>query len=472
MEEIFMKGNTCGILLLVSCTMFSEVANAAESINLNASQSAYGYFALLVFALAYALVIFEEQTAFSKSKPMVIAAGIIWISVALLAKNMGISEIGKQAVEHMILEFAELMLFLLVAMTYVNTLDERNVFASLKSWLTKKQLSYKQCFWVTGILAFFISPIADNLTTALLMCAVIMAIGEDNHNFILLGCINIVVAANAGGAFSPFGDITTLMVWQKDMLKFSQFFHLFIPALVNFLIPAAIMHRFLPSGVPVDDGIDVQLKYGGMACVVLFILTIVTAVIFENYLTLPATMGMLTGLGYLMVLSYHLKLRDIKTGDQQQPFNIFNKISKSEWDTLFFFYGVILSVGGLAVFGYLNDISEIIYTSWGQAMPDGHQATIANVMVGIISAIIDNIPVMFAILTMSPTMSEGQWLLVTLTAGVGGSLLSVGSAAGVALMGQTKGIYTFMQHLRWTWAIGLGYFGAILIHIWLNSYLF
>ena len=146
------------------------------------------------------------------------------------------------------------------------------------------------------------------------------------------------------------------------------------------------------------------------------------------------------------------------------PFDIFNKVARAEWDTLFFFYGVVLCVGGLGFLGYLGMASEVMYNQWG--------ATTANITVGILSAIVDNIPVMFAVLTMQPDMSTGQWLLVTLTAGVGGSLLSIGSAAGVALMGQARGQYTFFGHLKWAPAIAAGYVASILMHFWINEHLF
>ena len=123
------------------------------------------------------------------------------------------------------------------------------------------------------------------------------------------------------------------------------------------------------------------------------------------------------------------------------PFDVFAKVSRAEWDTLLFFYGIVVCVGGLGFLGYLTLMSEALYGSMS--------ATTANVLLGIISAVIDNIPVMFAVLAMSPELSHGQWLLITLTAGVGGSLLSIGSEAGVALMGQARGYYTFFGHLKW-----------------------
>ena len=144
-----------------------------------------------------------------------VAAGLIWTIVALVYASHGDTHTAGQAVKHNLEEFGELFLFLLAAMTYINTMDERGVFDALRVWLVTRGFSLRGIFWITGLLAFFISPLADNLTTALLMSTVVMAVGGSNHKFVAVACINIVVAANAGGAFSPFGDITTLMVWQK-----------------------------------------------------------------------------------------------------------------------------------------------------------------------------------------------------------------------------------------------------------------
>jgi len=431
-----------------------------------------GYLSIAVFVTAYILVMAEEFSLMRKSKPVVLAAGIIWVIIATVYARHGFTHAAENAVRQNILEFAELMLFLLVAMTYINSLEERRAFEALRFWLVSKGFTYRQMFWFTGILALFLSPVADNLTTALVMCSVVMAVGSDNSRFVGISCINIVVAANAGGAFSPFGDITTLMVWQKGIVSFWTFFFLFIPSMVNFLVPAIIMHFAVPSGRPEAPEEEVVLmKRGAKRIMVLFLLTIITAVSFHNFLHLPPMLGMMTGLAYLQLFGYYLKLTHNKRikaegGDvnTDPSFDIFRKISRAEWDTLLFFYGVILCVGGLGFIGYLNMASEIMYGQWGP--------TFANTVVGLLSSIVDNIPVMFAVLSMNPEMTQGQWLLVTLTAGVGGSLLSIGSAAGVALMGHAKGKYTFFGHLKWTPVIALGYGASILVHLWLNASLF
>jgi Na+/H+ antiporter NhaD/arsenite permease-like protein len=304
-------------------------------------------------------------------------------------------------------------------------------------------------------------------------------VGGKNSKFILVACINIVVAANAGGAFSPFGDITTLMVWQKAIetpqgaVDFWSFFALFLPALVNWLLPALIMSLTVNSEKPEGEAATEIMKCGAKRIIGFFLLTIATAVSFHNFLHLPPVIGMLTGLSFLQIFGYYLKVtggncgrkdKNAATLGNPRGFDVYSKVAKAEWDTLLFFYGVVLCVGGLGFIGYLAMASETMYVGWG--------ASQANIAIGVMSAIVDNIPVMFAVLTMMPDMSLGQWLLVTLTAGVGGSLLSIGSAAGVALMGQARGQYTFFGHLKWTPIIALGYAASIATHFWINSALF
>ncbi|AMV70782.1 sodium:proton antiporter NhaD [Desulfuromonas carbonis] len=460
------------MVLLLASGVPALASGGGEVANLTGT--AYGIFGLILFVAAYSLVILEEKLHLRKSKPVILAAGIIWVLVALAYAAMGDTHTPHAAILGNLTEYAELFLFLLAAMTYINALEERNVFRALRSWLVNKGFTLRTVFWVTGFLAFIISPVADNLTTALLMGAVAMAVGGSNRAFVIVACINIVVGANAGGAFSPFGDITTLMVWQKGKVDFIEFFAIFFPSLVNWLIPAAIMSFAVPKEKPEAMDETVHMKIGARRIMFLFLLTIATAVSFHNFLHLPPAVGMMLGLGYLSFFAYYLKKLEHRllsgdspldvTGHAHMPvagFDLFRKIAKAEWDTLLFFYGVILCVGGLGQFGYLAYVSNFAYNGLGH--------TTANVLVGLLSAIVDNIPVMFAVLTMDPHMSHGQWLLVTLTAGVGGSLLSIGSAAGVALMGSARGIYTFGNHLKWTWAVALGYAASILVHLWLNA---
>ena len=472
---------TRALLAIIPLSLFPVVAlaSSAEGHILDLTQAGVGIAALAIFVLAYIVVMSEEFTHLRKSKPVILAAGVIWGMIAYVYAGNGDFHSVETALRHNLQEFSELFLFLLAAMTYVNAMDERQVFEALRTRLVRRGYGYRSLFWLTGFLAFFLSPIIDNLTTALVMCAVLMAVGKNNKRFVGLGCINIVVAANAGGAFSPFGDITTLMVWQKGLVDFNMFFKLFMPSLVNFLVPAAIMHFAIPAGKPAADDKIVTMRRGGTRIMLLFAATILTAVSFHNFLHLPPFLGMMTGLAYLQFFSYYLKktratmapdpsafggVGEITMGDsseEETSYDFFSRLARAEWDTLLFFYGVVLCVGGLGFIGYLNMVSVLMYVDMGP--------TFANIAVGVMSAIVDNIPVMFAVLSMNPDMELGQWLLVTLTAGVGGSMLSIGSAAGVALMGQSRGAYTFFGHLKWTPVIVVGYAASILVHMWLNA---
>ncbi|MBO9539279.1 sodium:proton antiporter NhaD [bacterium] len=444
----------------------------------------FGIASIVIFTLAYALVMGEEALHLRKSKPVMVAAGLIWALIGLAYARAGDTHTAETAIRHNLLEFGELFLFLLAAMTFINTLDDRRVFDALRAWLVGRGFSLRGLFWVTGALAFCISPIADNLTTALLMGAVVLAVGAGKPKFIAVACINVVVAANAGGAFSPFGDITTLMVWQKGLVTFGEFFDLFLPSLVNWLVPATLMAFSIEKGKPDPITEKIEMRRGAMPVLFLFVGTIVLSVCFHNFLHLPPVLGMMTGLGVLKLYGYfmsrapHPQVAVINEPDDvfaeplaiphahvhKDRFDVFKQLERAEWDTLMFFYGVIVCVGGLGTLGYLTLASNWMYGDLGP--------TAANVLVGLLSAVVDNIPVMFAVLSMNPDMSHGQWLLVTLTAGVGGSLLSVGSAAGVALMGQARGVYTFLSHLRWTWAIALGYAASIGTHLVINRALF
>lgn len=487
-----------------------------------------GLASLAIFAAAYLAVAFEERLGMRKSVPMLLAAGAVWVLVGSAYALAGDPGAAATAARHNLLEFAELFLFLIVAMTYVNTLEDRGVFDALRAWLVGRGLSLRAVFWVTGALAFVLSPFADNLTTALIMGAVVVAAGEGAPGFVTAACVNVVVAANAGGVFSPFGDVTTLMVWQDGHVPFSGFFALLLPAVVNWLVPALLLSFSVGRGQPRVIHERPALAPGALIVAALFAGTIVLTVTLHSVLDLPPAVGMMFGLGALKVYGALTeiwwqsgpaagtaapaavdKLEEVfaeavtarepagaasgtpaavapsSSGDGSaavapsgpedgsgaddelagaRPIDVFALLERVEWDTLLFFYGVLLCVGGLAALGYLQLAASWLYHDLG--------ATLANVLVGLLSAIIDNVPVMYAVLTMAPELSRGQWLLVTLTTGVGGSLLSIGSAAGVALMGMARGTYTFNRHLRWAWAIALGYAASIVTHLLVNRSLF
>jgi Na+/H+ antiporter NhaD/arsenite permease-like protein len=469
------------LVLLLPGMVFAENEVVTPSLHrIDLTYHWAGYFSLTVLVIAYIAAMFEDATKLRKSKPMLLATGLIWFVIVLVYQQQGLDQFAVTAFKSNLQTYIELLLFIMVSMTYLNAMEDMHIFDALKVWLVSMHLSYRQLFWITGLLVFFISSVVNGLTTGLLMGAVVVAVGKNSPRFVSLGCINIIVATNAGGSFSPLGGISSLFVWQHGMLSFTEFFKLFIPCLVNFVIPALAMHFSVPKDKPEIETEQVYLLRGAKRVIFLFGVTISLAVMFDMKLHLPAAAGMMAGLSLLQFFYFYLHRINKMYTQKQSEFalffgggkinssasevirlDIFDKVGRLEWDTLFFFYGAMMGIGGLGFIGYLDAVSNMLY---GQLSP-----TLANILIGLSSAFVDNGTLMFAVLTMHPDIPQGQWLLLTLTLGVGGSLLAIGSAPGIGLLGQAKGQYTFISHLKWCPAILLGYFASIGVHFLVNS---
>jgi Na+/H+ antiporter NhaD/arsenite permease-like protein len=414
-----------------------------------------GILALIVFVVGYYFIATEDKYHINKAKPALLAGTGIFMLIGFYFSLNGLDAHGlEMEVEHLIVEIAGIFFFLLVAMTYIEAMIDRGVFSALRYNLVSKGYSYKKLFWVTGLLAFFISPVADNLTTALILSTVLLTIDKENTSFLVPGAINIVVAANAGGAWSPFGDITTLMVWVDGKGSFTEFLFLFPAAIMGWGITAFLLSRFVPVGEPPFNAEEqkAQIQEGGKQIIALFAFTIFLAVISHQVLHLPAMWGMMFGLALLKMYVYKINISASTT-----QLNAFSWIAKIENDTLLFFFGILAAVGGLHFLGFLEYFTAL-YSQFG--------ATAVNIGVGFLSAIVDNVPVMSAVLKANPEMgldAQSQWMLVTMTAGVGGSLISFGSAAGVGVMGKMHGIYTFASHMKYAWTVLVGYIVSIVV---------
>ncbi len=430
------------------------VSKAVEhaSTDVNLATTWVGWLSLAIFVIAYYFIATEEKYEINKSKPALFAGTFMFMLIGIYYAINGMDpDPLHHELEHLILEISEIFFFLLVAMTYIETLLERGVFDLMKFKLVSKGYSYKKLFWLTGLLAFFISPVADNLTTALILSTVLFTIDKKNMAFLVPGAINIVVAANAGGAWSPFGDITTLMAWTAGKGEFVDFLYLFPAAFLGWAVTAFLLSLSVPKGEPAFDAATEKKPVvldGGMTVAYLGVATIVLAVLAHQFFHYPAMWGMMFGLAVLKLYAFQLK----RSGGQS--FDIFVNMQKVENDTLLFFFGILSAVGALHFLGFLEYVHEL-YGAIG--------STAANVGVGFLSAVVDNVPVMSAILKSSPSMGIDQWMLVTMTAGVGGSLISFGSAAGVGVMGKLRGIYTFGSHMKHAWTVLVGYILSIII---------
>jgi Na+/H+ antiporter NhaD/arsenite permease-like protein len=439
-----------------------------------------GICSLLVIVASYIFAILEDVTMLRKSKSMIFGATLVWFFILLAYRQYGNLDPAVAAFQSNLQSYIELLLFIIASMTYLNAMEDMHVFEALRNWLIGMKLGYRKLFWITGSLVFALSTVVNGLTSGLLMGAVVVAVGKDNPRFVSLACINIVVATNAGGSVSPLGGISTLFVWQKGLVEFTQFFALLIPCLVNYLVPATIMSFTIPNVCPVLETRPVELQRGAAGVIALFGVTITLAVLFDMLLKLPPAAGMMAGLSLLQFYSFYLERSEPGSAqataakvEEPNPaeelvepysYDIFQKVARLEWDTLLYFYGAMMGIGGLGFIGYLDAVSQWLY---GQ-----HDATIANILIGLSSALVDNGTLMFAVLSMNPGISQGQWLLLTLTLGVGGSLLAIGSAPGIGLLGLTKGQYSFFAHLKWFPVILLGYFLAIGAHFLVNARFF
>ena len=414
-----------------------------------------GYASVVLFIIAYLMISFEEKIEVNKAKPALMAGTLIYVLIAwhYVYYGMDIAPL-QENLHHLIVEIASIYFFLFVAMTYIDSLIERGVFEALKLKLLQKGYNYKKLFWITGFIAFFLSPVADNLTTALVLSTVLLTLEHHNRQFLILGAINVVVAANAGGAWSPFGDITTLMVWTAGKGMFSEFLFLFPASFIGWIVTAYLLSKYLPDGFPTDQDNTsackvpehATIKKGGIGIVILGITTIILSVTIHQVFHLPAFWGMMLGLALFGFYSSYLKKK------YKERIWLYRRMAEVENDTLLFFFGLLAAVSGLSYIGYIAiaaNIYDVMDPFW------------VNVIIGVVSAIIDNVPLMFAVLKANPVMDTTQWMLITLTAGIGGSLISFGSAAGVGVMGRLRGVYTVATHMKYAWAVAIGYMISI-----------
>jgi Na+/H+ antiporter NhaD/arsenite permease-like protein len=426
----------------------------AETGAINLANHPFGWLLLAIFIVGYYYIAAEEKYHLDKAKPALFIGTLMFVLIGIYYVSVGADLTPfEHEVDHMILEIAEIFFFLFVAMTYIEALIERGVFNALRAKLITKGYSYRELFWITGALAFFISPVADNLTTALILSTVLLTIDNKSKEFLVPSAINVVVAANAGGAWSPFGDITTLMVWAAEKGSFVDFLYLFPAAFIGWLITAALLVRYVPDIDPNNDGdpeaaSKIEILKGGKVIIAFGALTIALAVIGKQVIHLPPMWGMLFGLAILQLYMFFLKKR------HKIDVSIYDAMSKVENNTLLFFFGILAAVGALHFTGFLAYAAQLF---------EMFDPTIVNIGVGFLSAIVDNVPVMSAVLKANPAIELPQWMLVTMTAGIGGSLISFGSAAGVGVMGKMHGVYTFSSHLKLAWTVLVGYFASLAV---------
>jgi Na+/H+ antiporter NhaD/arsenite permease-like protein len=444
---------------------------------LDFTRDSTGIAALVAFGVGCAVMIAERPLDLRRSKPMLLAAASVWLLAAFAYGVHGDTQTAGALVRSSLLGLTELLLFVLVTMTYVNAMEERGLFAMLRGSLVGRNASLRGAYWATGAAAFVLAPLTGDLATSMLMTSMVLAIGNEDRRFVSVGCINVVIAANAGGVCSPFGDLTTLLAWQHGTVELYALIALCLPALVAWLIPAAVMSATLPVGLATVAQERPRLERGARVIAALFGLTIAMAAIAHELLHLPPVVGMMAGLALLAMWGYALKRREQRARfaadvdlaataldldrvlreealARRAPFDVNVELQRADWDTLLYCYGAVLAVGGLGALGYAALGSHLVYG--GQLAP----AT-ANALYGLASGAIDNLLGMLFALQMSPDLNADQWLFLTLAIGIGGSLTSFGSVVGIVAMRRARDLYRIADHLKWSWAIALGYAASL-----------
>lgn len=414
------------------------------------------YICLFIFFVSYYFISREERYHLNKAKPALLAGTsmfiLIWIYFVL---NWLDTNILRAETEKLIVDISEIFFFLLVAMTYIEVMVNRWVFEVLKRRLIHHGFNYRQLFWILWLLAFFISAFANNLATALILSTVAVSLTKDPKILVPIA-INIVVWSNAGWVWSPFWDITTLMVWSEWKVEFSEFLYIFPSAFLWWLFTSFILSLFVPKTSPESKGqiLNIKLKSWAKKVIYLWLFTIFISVVIDNYFNIPAMWWMMFWLALLHLVHYHSKKFHREVG-----FDIYKNMKKTELDTLLFFFGILSAIWALDFLWYLHYIVTFYDYVWINTW---------NILIWIFSWVVDNIPVTSAVLKSDLNMNLNQWLIFTMTVWIGWSLISFGSAAWVWVMSKMKWIYTFSSHMKFFPIILLWYFFSIFIFFMQN----
>ena len=406
---------------------------------------------IVIFLIGFTAIAFEHVLEVNKSWIALLTGTLMWIIMASWSDGPGLHA----ALLHEAAEIFELIIFLMGAMTIVEMMGHFRFFTWIENKLIAFKINDKQLFWMLGLTSFFASALLDNLTSTLVMIQIGRHLHRKKSNFMYY-VINVVIASNAGGAMSPVGDITTLMLWLAGKFTAWQIlFHGFIPAVVAWIIPQALLTLKIKKENRKDREVEeiLPLQWG---IIFIGLFTFGFAVI-VNILHLPPFFGILFGMACAaIVIDYRLKKGTLK----RRAGHIVNIIKTIDMATLNFFIGILLAVGALNYQGVLTELATLIFSDNPAGNPN--RIIIGHTSLGLLSSILDNVPLTAAVIKMLPQgIDFSYWILLAITAGTGGSILVIGSAAGVAAMGQVKDL-SFGQYIsKGSIPALLGYLGAV-----------
>lgn len=416
------------------------------------------YSMLFVFVLGYLAIIFEYRIKVNKTASSMIMAALTW---AILFTSGEGSFLTDNIVDQHIGHASQIIFFLLCAVTLVEIIDSHQGFKIITDFINTR--SKRKMLWVVGFLAFFLSAILDNLTTTIVLVSVLRKIVFDRKDRLYLGAI-VVIAANAGGAWTPIGDVTTTMLWIKGNLTTLVIMKsLFLPSLCSLLVSLSLLSFKLKGKYPaiLEHKEDVKIEPGAKLVFFIGIMALASVPAIRFLTGLPPFMSILFGLGVLWMVTdiMHYKY------EERTHLRVTHALTKIDSAGILFFLGILLCISSLEIVGVLKRLAYLLDTYIANT------ALIATI-IGLLSAVVDNVPLVAACtgmysLQVHPT-DDPFWQLIAYAAGTGGSILVIGSAAGVALMGLEK--VDFIWYLRKISLSALvGYFAGIGLFLLLQA---
>jgi Na+/H+ antiporter NhaD/arsenite permease-like protein len=415
---------------------------------------------VIIFIFAYAAIALEHPLKVNKSASALIGAGLLWTTYAVISGNHDL--VGQQLNESLA-STAQIVFFLMGAMTIVEVVDAHNGFEVITSRIKTSKLS--TLMWLVGFVTFFLSAVLDNLTTTIVMISLIKKL-LDNHDDRLFFAGMIVIAANAGGAWTPIGDVTTTMLWIGGQItSLSIMKGVFIASLVNLIVPLVVTSYLLKGREVVsppqaeESGLLQTTPFERNLMFFMGLGILVMVPVFKTLTHLPPFMGILFGLGILW-LAGNLVHRN-KADEEKEHLTLVHALTRIDMGSIVFFIGILLAVAILEHTHILGNLAKMLDQTIGR------QDVIVTI-IGLVSAIVDNVPLVAASMGMYSLdqypPDSFLWEFIAYCAGTGGSILIIGSAAGVAAMGLEK-IHFFWYVKRISGLALVGYFGGIAAYI-------
>ena len=414
---------------------------------------------LAIFVIGYAAITLEHSIKINKSATALITAVLCWTLIVLNADN---KEIVIDSLTHHLSAISEIVFFLLGAMTIVELIDAHDGFQSITESI--KTTHKAKLIWLIAIITFFLSAVLDNLTTTIVMISILNKLIEDKKtNWMLLGLV--IIASNAGGAWSPIGDVTTTMLWiggQITPLNIVK--QVFFASLVSMVIPTLIISYMIKGQIALKQATEDQVNTSSNSFErnLIFIVgvgALLFVPIFKTITHLPPYMGMLLCLGIIWVVTEILHKK--KPAEEKGVLSVNHAIQKIDTPSILFFFGILMSIASLEYVGVLPELAAFLNTTIGDI-------NLVAIAIGLLSAVLDNVPLVAALQSMYSLEQYPQdhyfWELLAYTAGTGGSCLIIGSAAGVAVMGLEK-IDFFWYLKRISWIALIGYLVGALVFI-------